>query len=135
MQRFSTWARWIATVIFIPILIGVATGVAVDLIKQQPRETANVVLKFLVDLSEQTWLRLTALSLGCFVAGLWVDWLLRKLDGSRAKERKKLGAEMVELGNRLRDMKYPTDIVRPQIMSYFAAVRRVGIWAPDDQYF
>ena len=56
-----------------------------------------MVLKFLLDLSEQTWLRVTALLLFGFVAGLWVDWLLRKLDRSRADERKALGTEMVRL--------------------------------------
>jgi hypothetical protein len=95
MQRFSTWARWIATTIF----TGVVIPVAVHFIEQQPRETANVVLKFLFDLAEQTWFRVAALILVGFVAGLWLDWLLRKLDRSRAEEIKILGAEMVRLGN------------------------------------
>jgi hypothetical protein len=53
MQRFSAWARWIATVILIPIF----TAVVARFIWEQPGETAHVVLKFLLDLSEQTWLR------------------------------------------------------------------------------
>jgi hypothetical protein len=95
MQRFSALARWVATVIFIPFLIGVVTRV-------QPRETANVVLRFLLDLAGQTWLRGAALALGCFVAGLWLDWLLRKLDDTRADKRKALGTEMLNLGNKPR---------------------------------
>jgi hypothetical protein len=58
MQRFSTWVRYIFTAIFIPIVIAVAA----HFIEEQPQETANVVLKFLSDLWEQTWFRLTALS-------------------------------------------------------------------------
>src|SRR6266446_2937741 len=98
MQRFSAWARWIATVILIPIF----TAVAARFIWEQPRETANAVRKFLLDLSEQTWFRVTALLLVGFVAGLWLDWLLRKLDRSRAEKRKALGTEMVFLGHELR---------------------------------
>jgi hypothetical protein len=131
MQRFSDWARWIATVILIPIF----TAVAARFLWEQPRETANTVLKSLLDLSEQTWVRAAALALGCFVVGLWLDWLLRKLDDTRADERKALGTEMLNFGNKLRDMKYPTDQARPQIMSYFAAARKLGIWVPDDRIF
>jgi hypothetical protein len=78
MQRFSALARWVATVIFIPFLIGVVT------------------------LAGQTWLRGAVLALGCFVAGLWLDWLLRKLDDTRADKRKALGTEMLNLGNKPR---------------------------------
>jgi hypothetical protein len=132
MQRFSAVVRYIFTVILVPILIPVAA----HFIEEQPQETANVVLKFLFDLSEQTWLRLTALSLGCFVAGLWVDWLLRRLDRSRAKERKELGDEMAYLGNYLGQIKFPfdtKDIAR--IMSCFSSANNLGIWAPDGQTF
>jgi|SRR6516162_5614981 len=84
MQHFSTWARWIATGIFAIVSLiftSIISPLVVDFIKEQPQESLkllHVVLKFLLDLSEQTWLRLTALPLGCFVAGLWVDWLLRR---------------------------------------------------------
>jgi hypothetical protein len=90
MQRFSALARWVATVIFIPILIGVGTCVVANFTKQQPRETANVVLKFLLDLAGQTWLRGAALALGCFVAGLWLDWLLCKLDDTMLTRERRL---------------------------------------------
>ncbi len=130
MQRFSAWARWIATVILIPIF----TAVAARFIWEQPRETANAVLKFLLDLSEQTWFRVTALLLVGFVAGLWLDWLLRKLDRSRAEKRKALGTEMVFLGHELRKLVDPNE-VRPKIMSRFATARKLGIWVPDQRVF
>ena len=137
MQRISALVRYIFTAILIPILI----PVAVHYIEQQPRETANVVLKFLLDLSEQAWLRVTALSLGCFVAGLWVDWLLRRLDGSsRTDERKALGAKMLKLSNVLRDYSgKPRGLympgARPKIVSCFTTARKLGIWVPDDRIF
>jgi len=101
----------------------------------RPQEAAGTALNFFLELSQQTWLRLTALSLGCFLAGLWVDWFLRRLDGSRAERRKALGAEMANLGKNIGLTKYHIDQVSPQIMSYLAAARRLGIWAPDDRIF
>ena len=146
MQRFSTWVRRIATAILVvigTIFTGVVFPIVVHFIEQQPRETANVVLKFLkflLDLSEQTWLRVTALLLCGFVAGLWLDWLLRRLDGSRAEERKDLGYEMVRLCNELRG--YTGQVrslfmyqARPKIVSCFTTARKLGIWVPDDPIF
>jgi hypothetical protein len=135
MQRFSVSARWVATAIFIPILIAIVSGVAVEFIKQQPRETANVVLKFLLDLTEQPWLRFTAFALGGFVAGLWLDWLLRKLDDTRADERKALGIEMLLLARQLADIRYPMHEARPRIRSRFATATKLGLWVPDDRVF
>src|SRR6516164_3316543 len=63
MQRFSTWARWIATGILV-VVGAIFTQVVFPVAVQQPREAANafweflhVVLKFLRDLSEQPWVR------------------------------------------------------------------------------
>jgi hypothetical protein len=134
MQRFSAWARWIATVIFIPIFTGVAVRFIWERLWERP-ETANVVSKFLLDLTEQTWVRFTALALLCFVAGLWLDWLLRKVDDSRTDERKALGIKMLNLADNLRSMNYRTSQALPQIMSYFAAARKLGVWVPDDRIF
>ena len=83
MQRLSTLARWIFTAILAivaAIFTQVVFPIVVHFIEEQPQETANValkllhaVLKFLFDLSEQTWFRVAALLLVGFVPGLWVD--------------------------------------------------------------
>jgi hypothetical protein len=127
MQHFSALVRYIFTVILVPILVAVAA----HFIEEQPQETANVVLKFLFDLWEQTWFSITALLLVGFVAGLWVDWLLRKLDGSDAKQRETLGTEMDLLGHGRLDLFG----ARPEIDSCFIAARKLGIWAPDQHIF
>jgi hypothetical protein len=126
----QAWVRWIATVIFTSVII----PVAVYFIEQQPQETANVVLKFLFYLGEQAWLRITALILVGFIAGLWLDWFLRKLDSTRADKRKTLGAEMVKFGETLVLIK---DLMghSGKIKSYFTSARKLGIWAPDDRVF
>jgi hypothetical protein len=141
---FSTWVRRIATGILVvlgAIFTGVVFPVVSHFIQEQPQETANVALKilhtalkFLHDLSEQTWFRITASMLVGFVAGLWVDWLLRKLDGSRAKQREALGTEMRTLGHDL-GRAHPMYKARPRIVSCFTTARKLGIWVPDDRIF
>jgi|GraSoi2013_100cm_1033763.scaffolds.fasta_scaffold52231_3 hypothetical protein len=95
MQRLSVWARWIAvgffTLIVIPLLVEFLKHLAENIgLYDRPREAAGAVLNFFLSLAELPWLRVTALVLGGFVAGLWLDWLLRQLDRSRAEARKNL---------------------------------------------
>ena len=137
MQRLSAWARWIGagvfTIFVIPIAVEFVKHVAESIgLYDRPREAAGTILNFFLSLAELPWLGVTALVLAGFVAGLWLDWLLRRLDRSRAEERKALGTEMV---NRLGDLKYPMSQTRPQIMSCFTAARKLGIWAPDQRAF
>jgi hypothetical protein len=133
MQRLSAWVRRIATTILIPIF----TAVAARFIWEQPPETTGAVLRFFLNLAEQTWLRVTALVLGGFVAGLWLDWLLRKLDRSRAEARKDLGFELLKLASELAEELERVDRnwqrLRPRLMSAFIKARGFGLWAPDDE--
>jgi len=87
MQRLWAWASGVALA-----LLG--SQIALEIFKQvaeriglydRPREAADTVLNFFLSLAELPWLRTTTLVLCAFVAGLWLDWLLRKFDGSRAK--------------------------------------------------
>jgi hypothetical protein len=93
-----------------------------------------VVLKFLLDLAQHPWVHAVAWIFVAFVAGLWVDWLLRKLDGSYANSRKIFGAEMVNLGNYLEQLKSPME-ESARIRSCFATARRLGLWVPDERIF
>lgn len=124
MQRVSVWVRRIATTILIPIF----TAVAARFIWEQPPETAGAVLKFFLSLTEQTWLRVTALVLGGFVAGLWLDWLLRRLDRTRSTARKDLGIEMQDLAGKLAN-----GLTAPyyaELLSIFLKVGKLGVWTP-----
>jgi hypothetical protein len=134
MQRLSAWARGIATVIF----TGLVLPLAVHFIEQQPPETAGAVLKFFLNLAEQTWLHVTALVLGGFVAGLWVDWLLRKFDGCRAEARENLGFEMKGIGHDMQSEMERGTLqlnVGPRLNSCFVSARKVGLWVPDARMF
>jgi hypothetical protein len=135
MQRFSAWARWIVTIIFIPIAITAIGEVTAHFITQRSEEAANVVLRFLLDLSERAWLRYAAFFLGGLVAGLWLEWFLRKLDSSGIEEINALGSGMIDLADNLSRMTNPTDRGGSQLRLYFITARKLGIWAPDERIF
>jgi hypothetical protein len=128
MQWLSVWVRRIATTILIPIF----TAVAARFIWEQP-QTANALLKPLLDLAEQTWLRVTALLLIGFVAGLWLDWLLRRLDLTRNAAREKIGIEMQDLATKLENAAPPATGLPPyyaELISLLLKVGKHGIWVP-----
>lgn len=144
MQRLSTWARWISVGLAVVLFIikDVVAPVVVDFIKKQPKtdDAIHAVLKLLLDLLQQPWLRVAGWILVAFVAGLWVDWLLRRLDGSRAKERKELGHDMLTLARNLGDFARridgnPMNAFRPQITSCFTTAEKLGMQIPDDRIF
>jgi len=70
---------------------------------------------------------------------LWVDWLLLKLDRSRADRRKNFGHEMVNLHfafNALRSQgRDPMRAKKQELKSCFVSAKKFGVWAPDDQVF
>jgi hypothetical protein len=71
-----------------------------------------------------------------FVAGLWLDWLLRRLDRSRAETRENLGIEMTNLANDIDNALALVDRFRlqdfsPRLMSAFIKAKQVGLWTPD----
>ena len=144
MQRLSTWAGWIsagvAAVLF--ILKDVVAPVVVDFIKKQPEtdDAIHATLKLALDPLQQPWLHVAGWILIGFAAGFWVDWLLRKLDGSRAEHRKALGVEMGILAHDLGATVYPLMVnpmyvARPKMVSCFTTARKFGIWVPDDRIF
>jgi hypothetical protein len=131
MQRFSTWARWIATAILAAVG-SITTDVVVDFIKKQPEsgDAIHVGLKFVLYVAQQPWLNTVGWIFLGLVAGLWLDPFLRKLDGSRTNSRKVLGAEMAKYGRYLGQDSSTPDSAR--IESYFHSAREFGIWAPDN---
>ena len=89
-------------------------------------------------LAEQTWLRVTALVLSGFPAGLWVDWVLRKLDGPRIEARAYLGIEMINLAHdidnaRALSARFTIQDFSPRLMSAFIKAKHEGLWTPDDR--
>jgi hypothetical protein len=145
MHSYSTWVRQVAVGAFLVFVF----PLAVDFLKRmaenagiydQPGGTAGTVLNFFLSLSQQTWLRVTALTLGAFVAGLLLERRLQKLDRSRTEEGKDLGFEMIKFGYQLRG--YTGQLqgefmsrARRDFVSCFTTARKFGIWAPNDRIF
>ena len=130
MQRSSTWARWTATAILAAVGT-ITTDVVGDFIKKQPEtdDALHAILNILLYLKQQPWFHTVGWIFVGLVAGLWLDLILRKLDGSRANERKILGAEMARYGNYLGQFGSMPDSAK--IKSYFHSAGEFGIWAPD----
>src|SRR5262249_14948168 len=106
MQSLSVWVRQIAvgafSVFVFPLAVDFLKRMAENAgIYDRPGEAAGTVLNFFLSLSQQTWLRVTALTLGAFVTGLVLERRLQKLDRSRTDKRKDLGFEMIKFGNQL----------------------------------
>jgi hypothetical protein len=144
MQRFSTWAGWIAAILAVVFFIikDVVAPVVVDFIKKQPEtdDAIHAVLKSLLDLIQHPWLQVAGWIFVGLAAGFWLDWLLRKLDGSRADRRKKLGIDMLKLAHNLSDFAGridgdPMNAFRPQITSCLTKAEKLGMWKPDNRIF
>jgi hypothetical protein len=135
MQRFPTWAGWIAAIFAVGFFIvkDVIAPVLVDFIKKQPGtdDAIHTALKFVLDLVQQPWLQVAGWIFVGLAGGLWLAWVLQKLDGSHAKQRETLGTEMDLLGHGRLDLFG----ARPEIDSCFIAARKLGIWAPDQHIF
>jgi hypothetical protein len=77
------------------------------------------------------------------VVGAWIDWLLRKVDGSRAQGRIVLGRQFVSLAGMVSHRQegfhseWPGNMhdLQPTLMSAFIKAEAFGLWAPVDELY
>jgi hypothetical protein len=77
------------------------------------------------------------------LVGVWVDWLLKRFDGSRKYRRETLGTRFCNLSHSIQDRfgsyygDWPDNIhdIKPNLMSAFIEAESFGIWAPVDQLY
>jgi hypothetical protein len=76
------------------------------------------------------------------VVGAWIDWLLRKFDGSRSADRKNLGSRFCNLAHNIENRfqyqgEWPSNIhdLVPNLMSAFIEAEWFGLWTPVDQLY
>ncbi|WFU42619.1 hypothetical protein QA640_09240 [Bradyrhizobium sp. CB82] len=76
------------------------------------------------------------------VVGVWVDWILRRIDGSRADDRRALGVRFCNLAHTIEDRfrcddRWPSNIVSviPNITSAFIEADKYGVWTPADTLY
>jgi hypothetical protein len=148
MQALSTKARWLFSLLFTAVLL----PIVVHLIKhwlegtsiyEQPQETAGAVMRFIVTIAQSPWVQGTALFLGGLTLGVWIDWLLRKFDGSRKTKLSLLGYDMKGLGQEIGDTAQGYGFVWPdhihmeraQLTSMAIKAKQFGLWFPGPEIF
>lgn len=148
MLRLASFTRWLLTILF----TGIAIPVLADFFKKwgassgaydHPGDVWGWIVNSLSTIAQLPWVYPSAFTLGGLVAGVWLDSLLRKLDGSRANERRDLGNEFDNLAdavsNRQRDFRnaWPNNIsdIHARIVSAFIRAKKCGIWTPGLDLF
>jgi hypothetical protein len=141
----ASFFRWLAlaiwTILVAPFLLRAWTGVL------DRADVANHPVDWLMG-----WLasfaQVPGVSIGALIAtgvvvGAWIDWFLRKFDGSRISKRKTLGIKFCDIAHDIADRQngfhgdWPEnshDIV-PRLMSAFVEANGFGVWVPVDHLY
>lgn len=148
MQNLSTWARWAVSILFTSLFLPIAVHLTKHWIEgtdlyDKPQETANAAAKLLTTIAQSAWVQSTALFLGGLALGLWLDWLFRKLDRSRAASLHLMGYSMKnvaqELGIQTQSIGYqwPDKVYldRAALMSLFINVEKASLPVPRPEMF
>ncbi len=162
MQKLSTWARWIVSLISTSVFIPIAVHLSKHWIEgtslyDRPQETAGAVMNFITTAAQSPWVQGSALFFGAqspwvqgsalffggLALGLWMDWLFRKFDGSRATNLSLLGYSMKELGIDIGNASAGYGFVWPDhihmhradLMALFIKLRNAGIAVPSSDVF
>jgi hypothetical protein len=114
---------------------------------EHPGETVEAISSFLKDLWALPWFSSGVLLFVGFVAGLWADALLRRIDGSCVSDGARLGQRMEvlhwemtqDLGGRFaidhatprKSWAAACDKNRPAILSVQAHANKIGLWFPS----
>lgn len=146
MLRLAGFARWVLLALFLPVVLPVMAEFAKRLVDslgwyEHPEQAAGWLMGTLTGFAQVPWVFPTALILGGLTAGAWLDWLLRRLDGSRAARRKDIGRELLSLAAMVQSRQdgwhgeWPNNIhdLWPLTMSIFIKAEQIGIWAPTGQ--
>jgi hypothetical protein len=77
------------------------------------------------------------------LVGIWIDWFLKRFDGSRTSRRQALGSRYCNLSRSVQDRfndyhgDWPNNIhdIKPNLMSAFIEAEGIGLWAPVDHLY
>jgi hypothetical protein len=104
-----------------------------------PAETAGAVVTGVLSFTPPAWAVYATFVFGGLTAGIWFDWLLRRIDGSRQKARKDIGLRMIHMGanviNRGGRWPHNVDDYVANLRSTFLHLNGFRIWAPDDRMY
>ncbi len=147
MHRLSSILRWCLVAILLPIAVPVAKQFIDSRIEQKgfyaPADQAAGWLEHLIAMVAQApGVVPAAIFLAGLTIGAWLDWVLRRFDGSRATRREKIGGDFRELAliveRRLQEgIPWPQciDDLMPRITSTLLKAEKIGIWTPGSDIY
>jgi hypothetical protein len=143
MARAASVFRWIIlaiwTVLLVPFISRAWNGV-LDRgdVANHPFDWAMSVL---ASVAQYPGVLRAALIATGLAAGVWIDWVFRKLDGSREASRVDLGVNLTVLARQVSDRQngfhsdWPGNIndLKPRLLSVYIKLQKMGIWAPGER--
>jgi hypothetical protein len=139
----ATAFKWLVsaiwTILIVPVLALVWRGVL------DRGDVANHPLDWLMDwlasLGQMPGVYPSALIATGVVIGVWIDWFLKRVDGSRASRRELVGLKFCNLAHdvagRLNNGTWSNNIydLKPALMSAFIEAEGFGLWAPVNELY
>jgi hypothetical protein len=136
---FKWFVSVVWTILIVPVLVLVWRGV-LDRgdVANHPVDWA---MGWLASFAQVPGIYPSALIATGLVAGVWIDWFLKRVDGSRARRRELLGLKYCSLAYDVAGqldssiVQWPQNIhhLRPALMSAFIEAEGFGVWAPVNE--
>jgi hypothetical protein len=140
MTRLSSSVRWLLSILCTGFLLPVAAGLAKDWNKDHPGEAAGWMMATVGSFVHLPWVLPLTLVLVGVTTGVWLDWLLRKFDGSRSAERRSLGYDFLSIASDLKDdydsgWDYAVYRTRPALISSSVRAAKFRLWFPPEAIY
>jgi hypothetical protein len=149
MLRIASAMRWLLLALF----AGIVLPVVADFIEKQlersgayehPSYALRWIENHLSAFFQMSWVFPTTLILGGLTTGVWLDWLLRKLDSTRAENRINVGYAFLRWADAIHDRQQPLaylpwpqsiNDIMPDVMAALLHGKAIGLWVPDRTIF
>ena len=142
MRRIATWVRVLLLALLGTILVPFVVKLGSSYVSHNPERAIGVMgraIDAISSVAEQSWFYPALFIVGALAAGTWLEWALRRFDGSREAARRSLGYEMTSLA---RDVIYrqggsssnwPQNIadMHPALRSCWIKAKSFRICVPD----
>jgi hypothetical protein len=146
MARFSQRLRLIVSIVFVLAMLPIAAQGAMVLTERSamPQEVHGP-LALIASVAALPWWPPLVILLGGFVAGVWADWGVRRLDDRRSRACKGLGARLTALSEELARIEFgsakltdwPKNVggARRAVGAALTQLGQYGIWNPGAAAF
>jgi hypothetical protein len=137
--------RWVVstiwTILIVPVLVLVWRGVLDR--GDVASHPADWLMSWLASVAQIPGIYSAALITTGILVGVWIDWFLKKVDGSQASRRETLGVRYCNLSSDVSERQngyygeWSTNIhnLKPALVSAFIAAKGFGLWVPVDELY